>query len=260
MRVVARWLPLAGAVAGSSLVLYLPGSDVPSSPAGSDKVVHVATFGVLALAGAWAGLRRLPLGIALVGYAALSEVLQAILPINRDGDWHDWLADSVGVLGSLAAVRVVNLRSLRRSGTDARQPGGQAMDVKATNRRVIEQFRVGGAIDGMSRDRLVLLTTIGRRTGERRTTPMMFQRDGDRLLVIASNVGAPKHPDWYQNLAADPRVTVEVGDEHYDALAAPAAGAERDRLWSMLKGKYPFFAEHEANTDRVIPVVLLTRV
>jgi deazaflavin-dependent oxidoreductase (nitroreductase family) len=87
------------------------------------------------------------------------------------------------------------------------------MDIKETNRRVIEQFRAGGDIDGMQRDRLLLLTTLGARTGHRRTTPMMFHRDGERLLVIASNAGASKHPDWYLNLVANPRVTVEVGDE-----------------------------------------------
>jgi deazaflavin-dependent oxidoreductase (nitroreductase family) len=133
------------------------------------------------------------------------------------------------------------------------------MDVKEINRRVIEQFRAGGEIEGMHRDRLLLLTTTGAKTGQPRTTPMMFHPDGDRLLVIASNIGAPRHPDWYLNLAANPRVTVEVGDERYDAIASTAEGAERKRLWSMLKQEYPFFAEHEQQTEREIPVVILTR-
>ncbi|MDP9220880.1 MAG: nitroreductase family deazaflavin-dependent oxidoreductase, partial [Actinomycetota bacterium] len=107
---------------------------------------------------------------------------------------------------------------------------------------------------------LVLLTTVGRRTGQRRTTPMMFHRDGDRLLVVASNAGAPKHPDWYLNLVANPRVTVEVGGETYDAVAAATEADERTRLWTMLKHTYPFFADHEAGTDRIIPVVALTKV
>jgi deazaflavin-dependent oxidoreductase (nitroreductase family) len=133
------------------------------------------------------------------------------------------------------------------------------MDVQAVNRRVIEQFRAGGEIEGMHRDRLLLLTTTGARTGQQRTTPMMFHRDGDRLLVIASNIGAPKHPDWYLNLVKTPRVTVEVGDETYEAVAATAAGEERERLWAMIKQNYPFFAEHEQKTERIIPVVILTR-
>lgn len=133
------------------------------------------------------------------------------------------------------------------------------MDIQETNRRVIEQFRAGGPIEGMHRERLLLLTTTGARTGQPRTTPMMFHPDGDRLLVIASNIGAPKHPDWYLNLVANPRVTVEVADQRYDALAGTAESAERDRLWSMLTELYPFFAEHQAKTEREIPVVILTR-
>lgn len=134
------------------------------------------------------------------------------------------------------------------------------MDIRDVNRRVIEQFRAGGEIDGMHRNRIVLLTTIGARTGQRRTTPMMFHRDGGRLLVVASDVGAPKHPDWYRNLVADPRVTVEIGDETYSAMAATLEGADRARAWAMLKQSYPFFADHEASTERIIPVVALTRI
>jgi deazaflavin-dependent oxidoreductase (nitroreductase family) len=133
------------------------------------------------------------------------------------------------------------------------------MDIKQINARVIEQFRAGGPIEGMNRDGLLLLTTTGARSGRTRTTPMMFHRDGDRLLVIASNIGAPKHPDWYANLVADPHVVVEVGAERFEAAAVPLTGSERGRLWAMLKESYPFFAEHQAKTSREIPVVALTR-
>jgi deazaflavin-dependent oxidoreductase (nitroreductase family) len=134
------------------------------------------------------------------------------------------------------------------------------MDIKEINRTVIEQFRAGGDIEGMQRERLVLLTTTGARTGQQRTTPMMYHRDGERLFVIASNVGAPSHPDWYLNLVASPEVHVEVGTESYEALASPLEGAERDEVWAMIKDTYPFFADHETKTARVIPVVALTRV
>jgi len=134
------------------------------------------------------------------------------------------------------------------------------MDIREINRRVIDQFRAGGRVEGMQRDRLVLLTTTGRRSGEPRTTPMMFHRDGDRVLVIASNVGAAAHPDWYRNLAADPHVTVEIGDETYPALATTTEGADRERVWAELKERYPFFADHEVKAaPRTIPVVALTR-
>ncbi|GEL23905.1 hypothetical protein PSU4_28590 [Pseudonocardia sulfidoxydans NBRC 16205] len=133
------------------------------------------------------------------------------------------------------------------------------MDVAAINRRVVEQFRAGGEIEGMHREALLLLTTTGRRSGRSHTSPMMFHRDGDRLLVIASNMGAAQHPDWYANLAADPDVTVEIGDETYDASATTLTGDDRTRTWALLKQTYPFFADHEAQTSREIPVVELSR-
>ena len=134
------------------------------------------------------------------------------------------------------------------------------MDYGQINRKVIEQFRAGGEIDGMHRDRLVLLTTTGAKTGVERTTPMMFHRDGDRLLVIASNAGAPKDPMWFGNLVRQPRVTVEVGDQKYEALATVLTGAEREVTWATLTEAYPFFADHERQAGRTIPVVALTRV
>lgn len=132
-------------------------------------------------------------------------------------------------------------------------------DYRETNRRVIEQFRAGGPIDGMHRERLVLLTTTGARSGRPHTTPMMFDREGDRLFVIASAAGAPKHPDWYFNVVANPQVNVEIGGESYPAIATPLAGEDRERIWSILKQKYPFFADHERQVARTIPVVELAR-
>jgi deazaflavin-dependent oxidoreductase (nitroreductase family) len=134
------------------------------------------------------------------------------------------------------------------------------LDYREINRKVIAQFRAGVEIEGMHRDRLVLLTTTGAKTGERRTTPMMFHRDGDRLLVIASNAGAPKDPMWFGNLVRQPRVTVEVGDQEYEALAMVLSGAEREVTWATLTEAYPFFADHERQAGRTIPVVALTRV
>ena len=133
------------------------------------------------------------------------------------------------------------------------------MDMQAINRRVVEQFRAGGEIEGMHRERIVLLTTTGRRTGEQRTAPMMFHRDGPQLYVIASNSGAPKAPNWFHNLVAAPRVTVELADETFEATARPLEGAERERIWAAIKKAYPFFAAHEAKAGRTIPVVALER-
>jgi deazaflavin-dependent oxidoreductase (nitroreductase family) len=111
----------------------------------------------------------------------------------------------------------------------------------------------------MHRERLVLLTTTGAKSGRQHTTPMMFVDDGDRLLVIASNMGAPKVPDWYTNLVVDPMVRVEVGIESYRAAATALSGDEYDRSWASIKERYPFFADHEKQAGRVIPVVALER-
>ena len=130
-------------------------------------------------------------------------------------------------------------------------------DMKAHNRKVIAEFRANGGVpDGRP---LLLLTTTGRRSGETRTTPMMFIPDGDRLLVIASNAGAPGHPDWFRNLVAHPEVTVEVTGETYPATAVVPEPAERDRLFAEVVAKYPFFADHQAQVSRTIPVVVLER-
>lgn len=133
------------------------------------------------------------------------------------------------------------------------------MDMQDINRKVIEQFRAGGEIDGMHRERLLLLTTTGARSGADRTTPMMFHPDSDRVVVMASNAGAPKAPDWYANVRANPAVTVETGDETYPATATVAAGDERARLWADITGLYPFFLDHEKKANREIPLVVLTR-
>jgi deazaflavin-dependent oxidoreductase (nitroreductase family) len=129
------------------------------------------------------------------------------------------------------------------------------------NTKIIEEFRanegrVGGPFQGAP---MLLLTTTGRRTGERRTNPMMYLADGDRLLVFASKGGAPTHPDWYRNLVSDPKVTVEVGTESYQAHATVLQGDERDRLYAEQSRRYPGFAEYQANTSRIIPVVALER-
>jgi deazaflavin-dependent oxidoreductase (nitroreductase family) len=133
------------------------------------------------------------------------------------------------------------------------------MDMAEVNRRVIEAFRAGVDPPGMHRHRLLLLTTRGARTGKPHTVPIMFHRDGGRVFVIASAAAAPKDPQWYRNLVAEPEVQVEVGDEAYPALAVPLEGAERDHTWAEIKRLYPFFADHEAKVDREIPVVELRR-
>jgi len=128
------------------------------------------------------------------------------------------------------------------------------------NAEIIDEFRasagrVGGSWEG--RD-LLLLTTTGRKSGRPHTTPMVFTRDGERLLVYASKGGAPAHPDWYLNLVADPHVVVEVGPDRYDAIATPLEGEERDREFAAQVARNAVFGEYAQKTTRVIPVVALT--
>jgi deazaflavin-dependent oxidoreductase (nitroreductase family) len=134
-------------------------------------------------------------------------------------------------------------------------------DQNTYNRQLIEEFRAnrgksGGPMEGRP---LLLLTTTGAKSGQLRTTPMMYIPDGDRLLVIASNAGAPVHPDWYRNLVAYPEVTVEVGNEIFEAIAIVTDGPERQRLWTRVVELYPFFADHQAKVTRQIPVIVLER-
>lgn len=131
------------------------------------------------------------------------------------------------------------------------------MDFKERNRQVIEQFRAGGEIEGMHRERILLLTTTGRRTGNPHITPMMFVRTDDRLFVVAGAGGAPTHPDWYHNLVAKPDVTVEIGQERYEATATPLEGEDYRTRWEQIKSMYPFFAKYEVS--RTIPVIELVR-
>ncbi|MEP6870680.1 MAG: nitroreductase family deazaflavin-dependent oxidoreductase [Anaerolineaceae bacterium] len=130
------------------------------------------------------------------------------------------------------------------------------------NLKIIEEFRAnGGETFGMFKGRpLLLLTTTGAKSGESRTTPLVYSKDGNRVVIIASMGGAPKHPAWYLNLAANPAVSVELGTEKFAATASSAVGAERDRLYAQQAEMMPAFKEYEQKTTRRIPVVLLERV
>ena len=133
-------------------------------------------------------------------------------------------------------------------------------DYSDYNNQLIEEFRADRSkFEGPGSRPLLLLTTTGAKSGKRYTTPMMYIPDGDRLLVIASNIGASKHTDWYHNLVAHPEVTVEVGTRTYDATAIVTQGAERQQLWTRIIEQYPFFADHQSKTTRQIPVIALIR-
>jgi len=105
----------------------------------------------------------------------------------------------------------------------------------------------------------LLLTTIGRSSGIERTSAMIYAEDGERFVVVASQGGAPSHPNWYQNLQACPEVVVQVQADRFSAVARSAEGEERDQLWALVNGVWPRFEEYQSRTQRRIPVVVLER-
>jgi deazaflavin-dependent oxidoreductase (nitroreductase family) len=105
----------------------------------------------------------------------------------------------------------------------------------------------------------LLLTTTGRKTGEQRTAPLIYGRDGDAFVVVASKGGAPQHPAWYLNLDADPQVELQVKDEVFPARARTATAEERPRLWQQLAEIWPAYDDYAQKTDREIPLVVLER-
>ncbi|MGW5723903.1 nitroreductase family deazaflavin-dependent oxidoreductase [Amycolatopsis sp. NPDC003865] len=135
-------------------------------------------------------------------------------------------------------------------------------DMNAFNNQVVEEFRanagvVGGMFEGKN---VLLLTTIGAKSGQARLSPLVYTRDGDRYVIAASMGGAPKNPAWFHNLVANPKVTVEVGTEKFEATATVIEDrAERDRLYAGMVAHAEGFADYEKKTTRVIPIVVLER-
>jgi len=130
------------------------------------------------------------------------------------------------------------------------------------NQRVINEFRgnqgkVGGQMAGLP---LLLLTTTGAKTGRALTKPLAYTKDGDSIFVIASFAGSPTNPAWFNNLVANPTVTVEVGSERFQARALVTTGEERQRLFNTQADKIPIFHDYQKKTARQIPVVVFERI
>lgn len=106
----------------------------------------------------------------------------------------------------------------------------------------------------------LLLTTRGRKSGQLRRTALIYGRDGDNVMVVASRGGAKTHPLWYQNLVADPNVRVQVGSDKFTARARTASPDEKRRLWPIMTAIWPAYDEYQTKTERDIPVVILERV
>ena len=104
---------------------------------------------------------------------------------------------------------------------------------------------------------MLLLDHVGAKSGERRTTPLAYLADGDRIVIVASKGGHPRHPAWYHNLRANPRTTVQVGRRKLDVDARVAGPEERERLWPRVVDLYEGYAGYQQRTDREIPLVIL---
>ena len=105
----------------------------------------------------------------------------------------------------------------------------------------------------------LLLTTTGRKSGDARTLPLIYGKDGDRFVIVASRGGAPDHPGWYKNLVAHPDVKLQVAADKFAAHASTAKGAERTRLWQAMTKIWPASDDYQSKTTREIPVVILAR-
>lgn len=133
---------------------------------------------------------------------------------------------------------------------------------QAINQRVVEEFRanrgkVGGRYAG---SQLLLLTTTGAKSGQPRTLPLGYTMDGERIVLIAARGGGRYNPDWYHNLRSQPLVTVELGNESYQARASVTNGEERERLFRERATPGSRLAEYERKTTRTIPVIVLERI
>ncbi len=130
------------------------------------------------------------------------------------------------------------------------------------NKHVIEEFRanggkVGGQFEGAN---LLLLHTLGAKSGQERISPLVYFKDGEHYVIVASKGGAPTNPDWYYNIVAHPDVELEVGTERFKAHATVAERQERDRIFNEIAQKAQGFAKYQENTSRIIPIILLERV
>ena len=116
----------------------------------------------------------------------------------------------------------------------------------------------GGKLFGrMGKSPILLLNTVGRKSGRKRTSPLLYVMDGEDFVIIASKGGAPNHPAWYLNLKANPDATVEVGDREVRVRAEEVDSEEKDRLWQKMVEMYPPYDDYQTRTKREIPLLVL---
>jgi deazaflavin-dependent oxidoreductase (nitroreductase family) len=144
--------------------------------------------------------------------------------------------------------------------SDEGSSGEAAANMNDWNAQIITEFRanngiVGGPFEGAP---VLLLHTNGAKSGNLRVNPMMYLNLEEKVYVFASKAGADTNPDWYHNLAANPAVTVEIGDKTVEAVARVLTTDERNAIYTVQAERFPQFAEYENKTSRVIPVIELS--
>lgn len=148
--------------------------------------------------------------------------------------------------------------------TDDNQPKtapGTGTDITLLGEDHVRVYRETGGETGYIWNGVtaLLMTMTGRKSGEKRTIPIIFTEVDGKYVIIASKGGAPKHPVWYLNVSEDPNVEVQIKDEVFDATARTAEGEERERLWAAAVENWPNYDVYQSRTDREIPVVVLER-
>jgi proline iminopeptidase len=127
----------------------------------------------------------------------------------------------------------------------------------------VRRYReTGGEVGHIWREgsTILLLTTAGRKSGEKHTVPLIYAADGDRYVIVASKGGAPDDPGWYKNLAKTPEVELQVKADVFRARASTVHGEERERLWRKANEVWKYYDEYQTRTPREIPVVVLERI
>ena len=165
-------------------------------------------------------------------------------------------------MAETAEPEALTVDNMNRMAEEVRSETGPASTTRSFNEALIAEFRAnGGRLSGeLARGRFLLLTTTGARSGRQRTTPLTYLVIDGRIVIIASMGGAPASPAWFHNLVAHPEVTVELGGETYRARAVVTEGPDRDDLFAKVCAKISTFADYQARTTRVIPVVELQRL
>ncbi len=140
---------------------------------------------------------------------------------------------------------------------DLSKPANLALKLATGVHAGVYRASGGKLLGSMGKSPLLLLNTGGRKTGRKRTTPLIYVMDGENFVIIASKGGAPTHPAWYLNLMARPDVTVEVGDRKVQVKAEQVYGEEKNRLWQKMVETYPTYDDYQTKTEREIPLLVL---